>query len=87
MKSRQSLLRSATTCCTTTYPDEAVVEMEPEKWAGEAGRGGDDLLRLVADDGLGVRACLAVVAGHQLSRRGRAGSEQKQCCHREQQPY
>lgn len=44
--------------------------MEPEKWTGEAGRSGDDLLHLVADDGLDVGACLAVVAYLQLSRGG-----------------
>jgi hypothetical protein len=52
-----------------TYPDEAVMEMEPEQRAGEAGRRGDDLLHLLADDRLDVRACLAVVADLQLSHR------------------
>ena len=46
----------------TTYSDEAVVEMEAEERAGEAGRGGDDLDHLLADDLLGVRSCLAVEA-------------------------
>jgi len=62
--------------------------MEPEKWTGEAGRSADDLRRLVADDGLDVRACLAVVADLQLSRRGRAAKSEKQQGHsREQQRY
>jgi hypothetical protein len=39
-----------------TYPDEAVVEVEPEERAGEAGRGGDDLHHLLTDDRLDGRA-------------------------------
>jgi len=63
--------------------------MEPKKWTGEAGCSGEDLLRLVVDDGLDVWACLAVIADLQLSRRGRAAkSEKKQGhSHREQQRY
>jgi hypothetical protein len=55
--------------------------MEPEERAGKAGRGGDDLLHLLADDGLDVGACLVVVAFHQLSRRRRraAAEKQEQC--------
>lgn len=45
-----------------TTPDEAVVEMKTEERAGEAGRGGDDLGHLLADDLLSVGACLAVEA-------------------------
>jgi len=62
-----------------TYPDETVVEMEPEERAGEAGRGGDDLLHLLSDDGLDVRACLAVVAYLQLARCRRAAGKKQQC--------
>ena len=69
-----------------TYPDETVVEMEPEERAGEAGRGGDDLLHLLSDDGLHVGACLAVVADLQLRRRRRASCKQQEG-HRKQQQH
>jgi len=46
--------------------------MEPEERAGEAGRGGDYFLHLLSDDGLDVRARLAVVADLQLGRCRRA---------------
>jgi hypothetical protein len=39
-----------------TYPNEAVVELEPEERAREAGRGGDDLHHLPTDDRLHVWA-------------------------------
>ena len=53
--------------------------METEERAGEAGRGGDDRGHLLADDLLGVRACLAVEADLQLSHRCRAS-----CCENQQ---
>jgi hypothetical protein len=57
--------------------------MEPEERAGKAGRGGDDLLHLLADDGLDVRTCLVLVAFHQLSRRRRrAAYDEKRERHR-----
>lgn len=48
------------------YPDEAIMEMEAKQRAGEAGRGGDDPLHLLADDRLDVRARLAVVVDAEL---------------------
>ena len=68
------------------YPDEAVVEVKTEERASEAGRGGDDLGHLLADDLLGVRACLAVEADLQLSHRCRASCENQQGQREQQRP-